>query len=1444
MLKWAGGILGAVILLLVLFFAFLQTSTARSGIAALLSSHLSAGPDRQLVFSEPSGFIPFRIRFQEITIADHDGIWLRSKDAHLAWSPLPLLSGHIVIHEVGATEIRIERLPVSEEKERTPFSFPKPENLPRLTVDKLRIQDLHIDESVLGRSGVFAISGNISRSYREQGAGVSFHIVGKEGPESRADIEVSAPPSPSEVSVKFDLHEEPGGWVAGVLGYTGPRGIDISLEGSGPPSAWKGELSADLPVWGVIHSGIGVASGKTVEFDMQGTLQPEQASRSPKWMRLIGPAARFVLHGAVSNELLFTVERVDLTAADLNLEASGTIDLGSRKFDGSWNIMVPRLAAFESLVGMPVSGELTARGTGSGTPESPQGNISVTLTDLVLPDLSAKSVETRLDILSQAPGTSPGDGYRITGSGGATDIASRHIEAAPKTFLQWTFDVRVPRRGPVAIADLQVYDRGQKVGLKGKINPDDVTGAFDMTFDIEDTRWLTAILGYELSGKAVFEAHLDVNGRDRSGAASLRGSIANLRNIPDQVGPLVGPEITVNGDFKLTDGSKVSVSDIRVESRAIKAAGKGGFNLSDRSLEANWQITAPDLSVLGKALQMKTSGSAKAEGQVNGTLDSFLGTASLMGSGIALEGRQFEQIDADLKFADLPGKPRGTFQLELKQKDRKLVTSTSFSLQDRRLTLSPLVLTAPGNSVRGSLVVDLQRLLVTGNLDGNLDNLPALGGLLEEHLEGNARFNARFSAGKSGQDLTASAEASALGTRVGNVKALDLSARLSNIWRAPQGDLSLNLTEANAPGFVFHKLSAQVSVQMGKGELRLATRGNAGQDFDLQAHGAFVAAKESNRFGIDSLAGHFGKYPLKLIQPLSLKHSRNTWDLDPFALALGSGRLEASGSLTPGQVRVESKLAGFPLDFAILPQAPRLTGSADGSLGIDGAPSNPSARLKLTLRNVRTEESDRKGIPPAQADMDARIEGGVLEASAKIEGIVEKASLSNLTVPFRFSLRPFSWTLPPGGELRGHMEAAADLEKLAILFPMADQLITGRINAGLDLGGTVARPEATGSATLDRGSYQNLTYGTILKDLTTKATLRGDKVEIQEIRATDGGAGSLRARGWIDLRPENRFPLSVDAVFTNARLIQRGDATAIVEGNATVSGPLPDMLLGGELQIKSAEFEIPKTRPQPVSQLNVIEINLPENRRKPAKPAKVPSILEIRLDLVLSSSGHLIIRGNNLDSEWKGRLRVSGSTGNPILTGTLTTVRGQYRLLGKPFRITEGEVDFLGTSPPEPNLNISAESRTTDITAWIVFSGTFSNPNLELKSAPPLPSDEILSRVLFGRSLSGITPIQTAQLALAAKSLSGTGDTFDLLERTRKMFGLESLGFTQGPGGETGLALGKYLTEGVHVGLEKGLGNQPGKASLQIEPFPNITIQTETGMGARSGIEVDWKYDH
>jgi translocation and assembly module TamB len=134
---------------------------------------------------------------------------------------------------------------------------------------------------------------------------------------------------------------------------------------------------------------------------------------------------------------------------------------------------------------------------------------------------------------------------------------------------------------------------------------------------------------------------------------------------------------------------------------------------------------------------------------------------------------------------------------------------------------------------------------------------------------------------------------------------------------------------------------------------------------------------------------------------------------------------------------------------------------------------------------------------------------------------------------------------------------------------------------------------------------------------------------------------------------------------------------------------------------------------------------------------------------------------------------------------------------------------------------------------------------MKLSSDPPLPSDEILSRLLFGRSASDITPLQALQLADSINTLA-RGGGLDLLSRTRQLLGLDQLtlketGKTQD---KTALSAGKYLSEDVYLEVQQGISPETGKASLKWEITPNVSVQTEVGVNAEAGVGIDWRWDY
>jgi translocation and assembly module TamB len=237
------------------------------------------------------------------------------------------------------------------------------------------------------------------------------------------------------------------------------------------------------------------------------------------------------------------------------------------------------------------------------------------------------------------------------------------------------------------------------------------------------------------------------------------------------------------------------------------------------------------------------------------------------------------------------------------------------------------------------------------------------------------------------------------------------------------------------------------------------------------------------------------------------------------------------------------------------------------------------------------------------------------------------------------------------------------------------------------------------------------------------------------------------------------------------------------------------------------------------------------------------SALPLTLDLTVDLPGRVFVRGRGLESEWQGRLQVTGTVSDPRLVGELQVRRGYIDFLDRRLELREGVISFGGETPPDPTMRVEATTDVADLTAVLRIEGRAREPTLTLDSEPPLPQDEILARLLFQRETSQMTPAQAAQLALAVNRLRGGGG-FDVLGRARALLGVDTLDFS---GGETmeqsTLRAGRYLNDDVYLELEQGAVGGTSRARVEVEILPNVSLQADTGADAQSGVGIQWRYD-
>jgi autotransporter translocation and assembly factor TamB len=221
------------------------------------------------------------------------------------------------------------------------------------------------------------------------------------------------------------------------------------------------------------------------------------------------------------------------------------------------------------------------------------------------------------------------------------------------------------------------------------------------------------------------------------------------------------------------------------------------------------------------------------------------------------------------------------------------------------------------------------------------------------------------------------------------------------------------------------------------------------------------------------------------------------------------------------------------------------------------------------------------------------------------------------------------------------------------------------------------------------------------------------------------------------------------------------------------------------------------------------------------------------LDLMLRAPDRVFVRGRGLDAELGGELHIVGTTAEVIPSGELRLLRGRLDILQQRFALTEGSATLQGDF--QPFLRLVAQTRARSGTeVSIVVEGPADDPTVRFTSTPELPQDEVLARLLFGRDLSTITPLQAVQLAAAVGTLAGRGGG-GVIAGLREGLGLDDFDISTDAEGNTALAIGKYLGENLYTDVTVTQAETAINLNFDLTPdiraTGTVTTTGETTLG-------------
>jgi translocation and assembly module TamB len=1336
-LRWTGRLLLLLALVVVGFFAYLHTPQGRDMLLGEIAAYAPAS-GLSVEVGDIEGSILWSATLTDVKVRDADGtLFAEVPRVELGWRPWKWFFTGLDVRHLVLSDGTLHAVP------RLVPGDPEAPLLPDfdIYVGRLVIEDLTVAPGVLdGEQRVVQFRGEVDiRNGRAR-----INARGELGGADRLALLLDAEPDADRFDIELDWNAPAGGFLATMAGAS--EDLALRITGDGGWSDWQGRLIARQGGAPLADARLTARSG---QYRLAGNAFPGDLVEGLT-ARALGREVRFTAEGRLSNAVVDGSFAID--AAGLEIDAEGAVDMAGK----AWrNVQLVAQLTDPNLLG---DGLRLDDARLSAQLDGPFGAIRVPhqLTigrlqadELELANLAQRGVLT----MSQGRVLLPlaASVTRVT-SGNA--FADERLVSGKLTGAVM-YDQETGRLTSRAL-DLRFPDLAARLELTGDMGAGTVRLTGPVTargLDFPDV----GVIG----GTARIDATFG-GGRPWRVAALLDGQVAQVRNAT--IANFAGETIRFNGGITLGQDQPISVSTMRINASRLQAVLDGEMR--------------------GAVTELTGSGRQTDYGP-------FTFTATLAGDGPR----------ARLVLAD-PYPAAGL-------RDVALVIEPSgdgFAIQtEGQSLLGPftgnLDLVAPaGGPTRITLhMLEVAATQVTGQLalvEGGVDGgLVLTGG----GIEGRVGLAAR----PEGQGFDA--ELTARDARFGGVTPLTIASADVDLRGFIAGENTQLEGTLRAQGIGYGtlfigRLAANADVRGGEGHIDAALAGRRGSRFDLLLN-ADVNARRVAVAARGSLAGQPITMPRRAVL---VAREGGGWELERSQISYAGGYLVAEGRFG-GDEPVSGRLAlsGMPLSVidavgADLGLGGRVSGLIDLTTNDRGVPTGEArvlvdglTRSGLVLASRPLDLAAVIRLTPESLSARAVMRGGQDSGGGRLD-----ARITGMPQTGALGERLYR------GNLAGTLTYDGPAEALWRLAAIDLIDISGPLKVSARLRGSLGEPTITGSLAGDDLRVQSQLTGTDITGVSARGLFRDSRLQLTRFSGRSPNDGQVSGSGVIDLSGmtgERGPSIDIRLAADNARILQLPGMGATVTGPLRIVSDGVGGTIAGRLLVRRAEWRLGRAADVvDLPDIAVTEVNAPLDRAPPARAARPWRYL-----IDATAARGIEVDGMGLDSEWGGEVRLRGTTADPRIGGTVRIVprQGFYTFAGSRFEITRGIINFDLASPPDPRLDILAESSESGVDVDVTVRGTASQPEIAFSSTPALPEEELLSRLLFGGSITEISPTDALQLGAALSSLRGGGG-MDPINRLRTAIGLDRLRILPADRAldrGTAVALGKNVTRKFYV---------------------------------------------
>ena len=947
----------------------------------------------------------------------------------------------------------------------------------------------------------------------------------------------------------------------------------------------------------------------------------------------------------------------------------------------------------------------------------------------------------------------------------------------------------------------------------------------------------------------------------------------NLQKVGDafQIAALAAPKYDsrINAAFEVR-GSGTAADRIRIDASGIATDSQVfGGTLPRMAFEAHLADGGLNGRANGEFRDFnpaQVAGNPRYDGHVSGTVNAAFGVANLSApitpDAITADGRvtlassqvaglTIESADVDGQYANRRGSLR---QATVKGPDVDVRASGPIALDGtgqsnvkyhaEATNLATLGKLANQPALSGSAVVD-------GSITGNASALKIAGTLDGSNLgyESNKALDLNSGYTVTVPDLSfarARVEAQTTGTFVeaGGLKIQSLTA-----------------------GTTYENQTLKFQTHMAEA----ASGGAAKTPRELDASGSVIFHPDHSEIHLPSLALRTQGVEWKSApgSQAAIEYGSERIQLKDVKLVNGDQSLDVEGTFSLGDA---PRLGGVTVtaqnvDIAQLEklamQDRGFTGRLNANATIDGNAKAPDVKGHLDVQNGAFRQFKYQSLTA---------DGSFAASRLGIDARLVQQPGVEVTAKGTLPMSALKATPASGG---GHVTAAAgeaiDLRiqstkiDLGIVQGFTNQVsnVGGTVQADVTVSGSGADPHLAGYVDFQNGAFTIPEAGTRFSGMTTRIELQPDRIRVPRFEIMDQHGKALTIAGDLAVHERQAGAVNVAIDSDDFKLFDNELGDVHLETHLRLTGEVRKPRIEGDLRTDAARLEVDKilllfsnpyaeeALPDIVSAAGTVtsdkgadqatrdalargrdvqaEHAAAQNATAPAVAPKTGVVSAVALNVHVVAPDNVVLRGDDLRPGGAGSMAIGSVNatigadvqitkqvdGPVIIRGNADTVRGFYEFQGRRFTLQrDGSVRFLGTPDINPELDIHAERLipNSGVTAKIHITGTPREPQLSLSSDPPLDEADILSLIVFNRSVNELGSGERASLAETAGGIASGFVASSLGKSIGKALDVDLFEITTSDPetGETagGVTLGKQVSDKAFVRFRQQFGQR------------------------------------